>query len=281
MGILPMRGGHMGPPLRGPVTLGRIIGWFNPSMKDTETPEPADRSLQRTNGAAGTDYRYYNYFTEIEEYFVRRRGKHMLVSPLDWSLIEAWKQTGIPLHVVFRGIDRAIEKRGSGAGGRRINSISYCQPAVLECFEEYQQATLGESPAPGGAADNAAALARALEDLRDRLRAAAAEFPDGEAVGRVTRILSGLLEEIAAGRAPAMPVLEESLQACDGILLESARRHLEPERIEAFRREVEKEVKVYKKRVAAEMSRRIEANLLKRRIREAFGLPEFTLFFLK
>ena len=229
-----------------------------------------------------SDYRYYNYFTEIEEYFVRRRGKHMLVSPLDWSLIETWKQAGIPLHIVFRGIDRALEKRGSGAGGRRINSISYCQPAVMECFEEHRQAAIGESPGPGHAVgDNATALALALEGLQDRLHAAAVGFPEGEVVGRVTRILNDLLEEIAAGRAPAMPVLEESLQACDSILLESARRHLEPERIEAFRREAEKEVKVYKKRVAAEMSRRIEANLLNRWIREAFGLPEFTLFFLK
>jgi hypothetical protein len=42
---------------------------------------------------------YYNYFTEVENEFVRRRGKHMLVSPLDWSLIETWKQRGVPLRI--------------------------------------------------------------------------------------------------------------------------------------------------------------------------------------
>ena len=57
------------------------------------------------------DYRYYNYFTEIEEYFVQKRGKHLLISPLDWSLIESWKQLAIPLHIVFRGIDQAFESR--------------------------------------------------------------------------------------------------------------------------------------------------------------------------
>ncbi len=51
---------------------------------------------------------YFNYFTEIEERFLRRRGGGLLLSTLDWALIETWKDAGIPLEAVLRGIDSRI-----------------------------------------------------------------------------------------------------------------------------------------------------------------------------
>ncbi len=54
---------------------------------------------------------YFNYFTEVEEHFQRARGTGLfLLSPVDWALIEAWKNGGIPLEAVLRGIDQAFEK---------------------------------------------------------------------------------------------------------------------------------------------------------------------------
>ena len=52
---------------------------------------------------------YYNYFTEIEDAFVSRRGSHIHISPLDWSLIESWRERGVPLDVVLRGIHTAFD----------------------------------------------------------------------------------------------------------------------------------------------------------------------------
>ena len=63
---------------------------------------------------------YFNYFTEIEEQFLRRRGGGLLLSTLDWALIESWKNSGVPLEAVLRGIDLAFEKwraKGLVAGG--------------------------------------------------------------------------------------------------------------------------------------------------------------------
>jgi len=42
-------------------------------------------------------WNYFNYFTEIEEYFWKKRGANLLVSPLDWAIMEAWQQAGVPL----------------------------------------------------------------------------------------------------------------------------------------------------------------------------------------
>ncbi|HEX2711588.1 MAG TPA: hypothetical protein VHM88_05105, partial [Candidatus Acidoferrales bacterium] len=94
-------------------------------------------------------FNYFNYFTEIEEYFWRKRGAHLLVSPLDWAIVETWQKAGIPLPAVLKGIDRAFEsyqRSRRGAGGRQLKSLAYCVEAVLDAAEEEQEATAGSGP---------------------------------------------------------------------------------------------------------------------------------------
>src|ERR1035437_6435697 len=75
-----------------------------------------------------------NYFTEIEEHFRCARGTPLFrLSPLDWALIEAWKNGGIPLEAVLRGIDVAFEKwrrRPAQARIEMVNSLAYCSQAI-------------------------------------------------------------------------------------------------------------------------------------------------------
>src|SRR5262245_27564393 len=87
---------------------------------------------------------YFNYFTEVEEEFVRRRGKPLLVSPLDWALIESWKNAGIPLHIALRGINEAFDARDKRAPKyQRVNSLLYCEPQVEATFAAYRLAQVG------------------------------------------------------------------------------------------------------------------------------------------
>src|SRR5262249_45510396 len=89
---------------------------------------------------------YFNYFTEIEEEFVKRRGSHMLVSPLDWALIESWKQRGIPLHIVLRGIHSSFDGYDHRKHrGRRVNSLLFCRQEVEAMFEEYCESRVGSA----------------------------------------------------------------------------------------------------------------------------------------
>ena len=60
---------------------------------------------------------YFNYFTEIENFYQTKRETFTLISSLDWVLIENWKEQGIPLEIVLKGIDRAFSH-----AKRRINS---------------------------------------------------------------------------------------------------------------------------------------------------------------
>src|SRR5215475_9052712 len=95
---------------------------------------------------------YFNYFTEIEEEFVKRRGSHMLVSPLDWTLIETWKQRGVPLHIVLRGINSSFDGYDQRLNrGRKVNSLFFCQQEVEAMFQEYVESRVGaENGAAGG-----------------------------------------------------------------------------------------------------------------------------------
>jgi hypothetical protein len=76
---------------------------------------------------------YFNYFTEIEEHFQRARGTSLfLLSPLDWALVESWKNSEVPLEAVLRGIEIAFENwRGRRVKTQMVNSLAFCAQAVL------------------------------------------------------------------------------------------------------------------------------------------------------
>ena len=89
---------------------------------------------------------YFNYFTEIEERFQQRRGAILLLSTLDWALIETWRDAGIPLEAVLRGIDAAFDKyesRQKRGRMRRVNGLAWCSQAVMEAAEELREASAG------------------------------------------------------------------------------------------------------------------------------------------
>ena len=124
---------------------------------------------------------YFNYFTEIEERFQQRRGSLLLLSTLDWALIETWREAGVPLEAVLRGIDAAFDKyesRTHRGHKRRINGLAWCAQAVMEAAEELREAAAGASPTAdytGAAAGfEHERVAAHLESAADALRTATA-----------------------------------------------------------------------------------------------------------
>ena len=138
---------------------------------------------------------YFNYFTEIEEYFWQKRGAHLLVSPLVWAIVETWQRAGIPLSAVLKGIDRAFEtyaRSRRAAGGRHLKSLSYCVDAVLDAAEEEKETAAGTGPvaAAGKKAEETFSreVLRAFFNKNDeRLSAAAAAMRVAQAGTRFAR----------------------------------------------------------------------------------------------
>ena len=90
---------------------------------------------------------YFNYYTEIEDAFVRRRGKHLLLSPLDWALIESWKAMGVPLHVALRGIEKSFDSYESRPRSRSVKSLFYCQEEVEAQYADWLEMQRGAADA--------------------------------------------------------------------------------------------------------------------------------------
>src|SRR5213080_5492492 len=86
---------------------------------------------------------YFSYFSEIEDTFIRRRGKHLMLSPIDWALIESWKERGVPLHVALRGIEHAFDSYDAKKQKRTVKTLLYCQEEVEAQYSEWLESRVG------------------------------------------------------------------------------------------------------------------------------------------
>src|ERR1700743_3164423 len=91
---------------------------------------------------------YFHYFAEIEDRFNSRLGSLLLLSTLDWALIESWREAGVPLEAVLRGIDTAFDRyetRSARSMGRfrKVNGLAWCAQAVMTAAEEMVEASTG------------------------------------------------------------------------------------------------------------------------------------------
>lgn len=243
---------------------------------------------------------YYNYFTEIEEHFVRRRGKHMFVSPLDWSLIATWRDSGVPLNVALRGIDKAMDTFQSRPrrSSERLSTLFYCHDSVMAEFAAYLESHVGEespgSPQPvAGTATQAEAAAegpdreitRQFLDARlkeiERLRAKLqGREPASEAIERVTKRLLEIIAGLQTNVQPDTESLERDLGILDELLVTELRTVLPEGKLAEWEQEGKVELKVYKKRLPKETYQKILENFLRTRTHRHFEVGELSLFLL-
>lgn len=223
-------------------------------------------------------FNYFNYFTEIEEHFQRVRGTSLfLLSPLDWALIESWKNSGIPLEAVLRGIDLAFEKwRAKRSRIQMVNSIAYCTQAVMT--EAQRMADGGEARA--GKSEAAAPFP--AEDLRRYVEAnaaairatARAEFlPVADSLDQIDAELPRLSADLEA--------LEQRLTVLEQKLIAIARAgQTEQQALEA-RQNLEKHLRPWRSKMTAPQIAMLEAQFLDRATLDSAGLPRLSLFYLR
>ncbi len=218
---------------------------------------------------------YYNYFTEIEEHFWRKRGKNLLVSPLDWCLIDLWKESGVPLHVVLRGIDRSFEV-AEKRHRRPPTTLFYCHPAVMEAFEEFGEAQVGASgqdPGPAGSPLSRREVLAYLDQLSTELAPA-----QGEVFDRVRDSLSALRAEVASRPDPNYEEIDRALGQLADRVSDWLLSRLDPVEIKRLKKEMGQELKMYKKRLSPEMFAKLQRTYMARELRARNRVPEFSLF---
>jgi hypothetical protein len=215
---------------------------------------------------------YFNYFTEVEEHFQKARGTHLfLLSPLDWALIESWKNAGIPLQAVLRGIDAAFEKwraRPARARTQAVNSVAYCAQAIAA------EAQAMANAAPAVRKESKPAFA--LEDIRDFVaRNADALRKTGHA---------DLAESLGAidleGLHSDLEQLEQRLTSIEEKLIARLRANATDEALFEARRALDRDLKPYRGKMTADQLAMLEKQFLERRLLESAGLPRLSLFYL-
>jgi hypothetical protein len=215
---------------------------------------------------------YFNYFTEIEEHFQRARGTSLfLLSPLDWALIESWKNAGVPLEAVMRGIDAAFEKwRSRKVKTQMVNSLAFCAQAVLT-----------EAQVMAGGARPQREEAKApfpLEDLRTYLAGNAAALPAGyEEIAASLRKLAAEAEQHYGD----LESLEQRLTVLEEKMLAAARTLQTEEQLLAARQDLERQLRPYRGKMTADQLTMLEKQFLERNLLEKAGLPRLSLFYMR
>ena len=217
---------------------------------------------------------YFNYFTEVEEHFQRARGTALfLMSPLDWALIESWKNAGVPLTAVLRGIDAAFEKwRGRKSRTQMVNSLAFCAQAVLTEAQimagSGQSAPRSPAPAPFSAAELEGYLAG------NAVAVSAAGFPE---IAAALEKLAGEAEQHLAD----LEQLEQRLTALEEKLIATLKSAQSEEQLFTARRELDAQLRPYRGKMSAEQLAMLERQYLERRLLEQSRLPRLSLFYMR
>ena len=233
---------------------------------------------------------YFNYFTEIEERFQARRGSLLMLSTLDWALIETWREAGLPLEIVLRGIDDAFDHYDSKlarAKGRvrKINGLAWCSQAVLESAERAAEASLA-APAPNTPSTSAETAETGFEPNRIAafLRAnagkvAAATLPGTIAADTAAR-LQTLATELEATRSANLEDLDRTLSVLEEKLLATLLTTTPEADLTALREQAASELAPYRGKMQAVQIRQIQQQFLGKRLLEKHHLPRLSLFYM-
>ena len=234
------------------------------------------------------NWNYFNYFTEIEEHFWKKRGAHLLVSPLDWAIMETWQKAGVPLEAALKGIDHAFEsyQRSRRGANKPLKSLAYCTDAVLEAAEEAQESAAGAARGNKSKSEplqkedlqnyfdkNAARMETAAERCKTSQPAVRSQIQD------VVKSLRSLTVLLDTPGTLDLEDLERRLTILDDKLHAALLSHANEELMLKIRREVDSQLAAYRRKMKAEQLALVEKQYLQKRLLDEYQLPRLSLFY--
>ena len=231
---------------------------------------------------------YFNYFTEIEERFQQRRGSILLLSTLDWALIEIWREAGIPLEAVLRGIDAAFDKyesRQKRARMQRVNGLAWCAQAVMQAAMELSEAATGSAAAAGTAREPGFEHERVAAHLTAAAAALDAAAVAPEACSATAARLRDLAAEVSAagGEETAgvdLETLERSLTVLEEKLFAALTAAAPEDLLVGLKEHAARELAPYKSRMGAVQLRQVERQFVQKQLLVHYNLPRLSLFYM-
>ncbi len=236
---------------------------------------------------------YFNYFTEIEEHFQRRRGGSLLLSTLDWALIETWKDAGIPLEAALRGIDAAFDRYDQRPSkSKKINSLAYCSQEVLAAAENMKEAAVGAAR-EGDASEARTGIDRGFDPadiaaflLKNAQRLEQAKLPAGGSISpaklalEAAATLRDLADEVTAKKTLRLEEVERRLTVLEEKLFAALLAGTPDEELVSVHAQADRELAPYRSKIAGAQIEQLLKQYVHKRLLEKYGLPRLSLFYL-
>jgi hypothetical protein len=234
---------------------------------------------------------YFNYFTEIEDAFVRRRGKHLFLSPMDWALMETWKQQGIPLHIVLRGVEKSFDSFEARPRKRTVKTLLYCQEEIEAQYAEWVEARVGSASNSDNNEPDSDKTPFSFEAISQHLQRNHAELAlmaqsreekddFSEALWRAVALLIEIESDFTSGATLDTRKLEDSLTGLERMLSDAMLVVIEKDKLDELQKEVKDKLKPYRAQMEAAAYKQTFDNLLLKRLREHFAVPRLSLFYV-
>jgi hypothetical protein len=225
---------------------------------------------------------YFNYFTEIEDRFQQRRGAILLLSTLDWALIETWRESGIPLEAVLRGIDAAFDKyetRQKRARMRRINGLAWCAQAVIEAADELREAAAGTASPTAEPRESGFEHERVAAHLEAAAVALDAATVAPEACAATATRLRELAAEVSA-TSQNLESLERTLTILEEKLFSALRTAAPEDLLVKLDEHADRELAPYLSRMGAVQLRQVKHQFVQKQLLVHYNLPRLSLFYM-
>lgn len=234
---------------------------------------------------------YFNYFSEIEELFIRRRGRNLLLSPLDWALIESWQEREVPLHIILRGIEKIFDHNDQQPNKKRtVKSLLYCKEEIEAQFAEWLESQVGSRGSIQQPKEDVSTIEKPNVSQSDL-------FPDDAIAAHLERVSIELKDALDKARGDWQAALkaiyirleqlrekpetaenlEAELEKLDASIDENLRRNFATD---ALKPEIERQIASYKNKMEADVYRRTFDLMLLKRLREQALIPRLSLFYL-
>ena len=232
---------------------------------------------------------YFNYFTEIEDAFVRRRGKHLFLSPMDWALMETWKQQGIPLHIVLRGVEKSFDSYEAKPRKRTVKTLLYCQEEVEAQFAEWVESHVGSAAEVENSETDETKfsfvsitehLERSRNALSELAKSRTQEDDLSEALTRAIALLVDIEKDFASSTRLDPRKLEDSLTGLERMLNDSMFSVVSSTAMQELKNGIKEQLKPYRSQMEAAVYKQTFDNLLLKRLREQLGMPRLSLFYV-
>ncbi|ABF39142.1 hypothetical protein Acid345_0137 [Candidatus Koribacter versatilis Ellin345] len=225
---------------------------------------------------------YFNYFTEIEEHFQRRRGSLLILSTLDWALIETWKDAGIPLEAVLRGIDATFdgwEKKPNRT--RKVNGLAFCTQEVLGAAEQIAEAAVGAAPAEKKESGlEQGQVAKFLLANAVKLRKLELPEPAFTLAGLTANTLTELAGSVMKDSAFRAEDLERRLTVAEEKLFAALLAATADDAIVSVRIEADRDLAPYRGKMTGPQIEQLHKQYIHKRILERYNVPRLSLFYM-